>query len=271
MQRAFSLVELSIVLVILGLLTGGILSGQSLIRAAQLRAVGTDLNNYVMAIYQFRDKYFALPGDMANATQFWGADDGGDGIGNDCRDDTDDGVETCNGNGDGVLDSWNAYIYEQSRFWQHLSNAGLFPGSYNGRHYGYAVIGQNAPLSRLPNVTAMVSNGPTGIAPDGGAGLNNSVNYYDYFDYGNYMFYGNKPNPTWNPHGPFATPAEAWNIDTKFDDAKPATGRWLSYKAGGTAGWLAGSQNCATDANYQLAEYNLSYASLGCGFIILLR
>ena len=46
MKQGFSLVELSIVLVILGLLTGGILAGQNLIRAAELRAVTTQINNF---------------------------------------------------------------------------------------------------------------------------------------------------------------------------------------------------------------------------------
>ena len=72
-RSAFSLVELSIVLVILGLLTGGILSGQSLIRAAELRSVTTEYSRYTAATYSFRDKYFALPGDMSNAESFWGS------------------------------------------------------------------------------------------------------------------------------------------------------------------------------------------------------
>lgn len=58
-KRGFSLVELSIVLVILGLLTGGILAGQSLIRAAELRAVSTEYSRYATAVQSFRDKYFA--------------------------------------------------------------------------------------------------------------------------------------------------------------------------------------------------------------------
>ena len=49
MRQGFSLVELSIVLVILGLLTGGILAGQSLIRAAELRAVTTEYQRYTAA------------------------------------------------------------------------------------------------------------------------------------------------------------------------------------------------------------------------------
>ncbi len=55
MKNGFSLVELSIVLVILGLPTGGILAGQSLIRAAELRSVSTEYNRFVTATQSFRD------------------------------------------------------------------------------------------------------------------------------------------------------------------------------------------------------------------------
>ncbi len=58
-------------LVILGLLTGGILAAQSLIRAAELRSVNTEYNRYITASQAFRDKYFALPGDFSSATRFW--------------------------------------------------------------------------------------------------------------------------------------------------------------------------------------------------------
>lgn len=72
-RQAFSLVELSIVLVILGLLVGGILAGQSLIKASELRKIGADFTRYESAINAFRDKYFFYPGDLPNATQLWGA------------------------------------------------------------------------------------------------------------------------------------------------------------------------------------------------------
>lgn len=52
------------------------MAGQSLIRAAELRSVPTDAARYLTAINSFRDKYFALPGDMANAVKFWGAQAG---------------------------------------------------------------------------------------------------------------------------------------------------------------------------------------------------
>lgn len=71
-EFAFSLVELSIVLVILGLLVGGVVAGQSLIRAAELRSVSTDYQRFLTATLTFRDKYFALPGDFTMASRVWG-------------------------------------------------------------------------------------------------------------------------------------------------------------------------------------------------------
>ena len=56
-ESAFSLVELSIVLVILGLLVGGILGGQSLIKAAELRSITSDIESYRVAVNSFKIKY----------------------------------------------------------------------------------------------------------------------------------------------------------------------------------------------------------------------
>jgi len=67
-SAGFSLLELSIVLVIIGLIAGGIVAGSSMIRAAELRAVLTELTQYQTATNTFRDKYLGLPGDLRNAT-----------------------------------------------------------------------------------------------------------------------------------------------------------------------------------------------------------
>jgi prepilin-type N-terminal cleavage/methylation domain-containing protein len=80
MKKGFTLVELSIVLVILGLLAGGVLAGQSLIRAAELRSVTTQLEQYSTAIYAFRDRYFAIPGDEEFARRAWHAVIDGDAV-----------------------------------------------------------------------------------------------------------------------------------------------------------------------------------------------
>ena len=125
MKKGFSLVELSIVLVILGLLTGGILTGQTLIRAAELRSVNADVQRFQAATRTFQSKYFAFAGDMRNATDFWGAADGNDGLGDDCYaiDSTilADAAQTCNGDGNGEIaagggSATNHTISEQYRY-----------------------------------------------------------------------------------------------------------------------------------------------------------
>jgi prepilin-type N-terminal cleavage/methylation domain-containing protein len=101
MRHGFTLIELSIVLVILGLLVSGVLLGQDLIRAAELRSVPTDFQKYQTAVNIFRDKYRALPGDMRNATDFWGENDPNLST---CRTTEGSGTDTCNGDGDGVVE-----------------------------------------------------------------------------------------------------------------------------------------------------------------------
>ncbi len=127
-ERAFSLVELSIVLVILGLLAGGVLSGQALIRAADTRSVIADAQRYATALNSFRDKYFSMPGDMSNATQFWrfaGTTSTPGCITNSGSVEADPG--TCDGNGDGVISNAAAAnaTGESFQAWKQLALAGL--------------------------------------------------------------------------------------------------------------------------------------------------
>src|SRR6266852_226786 len=72
-ERGFTLIELSIVLVIIGLIVGGILVGQDLIKAAQLRATITQLERYDATVNTFRTKFNGLPGDLLNGTNFFAA------------------------------------------------------------------------------------------------------------------------------------------------------------------------------------------------------
>ena len=154
--RGFSLVELSIVLVILGLLTGGILAGQSLIRAAELRSVTADLARYQTASMTFRDKYLAYPGDMPNATRFWGVRAG---TGSDvtCHQTIATTTGTCNGDGNGRSEgiSGDVTLGERFLFWQHLAYAGLIEGSYTGASASAAsevrVAGTNMPPAKMSN------------------------------------------------------------------------------------------------------------------------
>lgn len=65
-EAGFTLVELAIVLVIIGLIIGGVLVGQDLIKAAELRAVSADIEKYNAAANTFRNRFNGLPGDLLN-------------------------------------------------------------------------------------------------------------------------------------------------------------------------------------------------------------
>jgi len=213
-RHAFSLVELSIVLVILGLLTGGILGGQALIRAAELRAVTTERDRYMTAISTFRDKYFALPGDMTNATRFWGDQASGTAS---CADAAvaDGTPGTCNGDGNGNVGTSGPANPEALRAWQHLQMAGLVEGTYTGYTNGGstpAVPGTNVPRSKL-------GQAGWGIYYRGGAGN------WVWQQSGNFLQVG-----LMDVNGLFGgtmNPTDAWNIDTKTDDGSPVNGSLL--------------------------------------------
>jgi len=65
-QSGFTLVEIAIVLVIIGLLLGGILKGQELINSAKVKNLANDFRVIPTYIYAYQDKYKSLPGDDAN-------------------------------------------------------------------------------------------------------------------------------------------------------------------------------------------------------------
>lgn len=245
MKQAFSLVELSIVLVILGLLTGGILAGQSLIRASELRSVTTEYQRYVTATQTFRDKYFAIPGDMPNATRFWGDDNAA------CADGAipNGSPGTCNGGGNGALDTAAAganATSETFQYWKQLALAGLIEGNYSGLSgAGGAnehVSGSNAPPSKA-------SNALWGTWHTGPGFVGTGADYA--LEFGNTLVIGTF-NATAHPNGPAFRPEEAWNIDTKLDDGKPAQGKVISNA------WNNGCA-AADDGSHAANDFNASY------------
>jgi prepilin-type N-terminal cleavage/methylation domain-containing protein len=117
-QSGFTLIEIAIVLVIIGLLLGGILKGQELINSARVKNLATDFRNIPVFIYAYQDKFRALPGDDSAVVAHTG------------------GTLATTGStpGDGVIDgAWNSDTdtHESYLFWEHIRKAGLAPGSTN--------------------------------------------------------------------------------------------------------------------------------------------
>ncbi len=251
----FSLVELSIVLVVLGLLTGGILTGQSLIRASELRAIPTEFSEFQTATHAFKNKYFFIPGDMPNATSFWGDNN------THCPDAAiPNGTPgTCNGNGDNELETGAAASQEAElfMFWNHLAAAGLLSGQYDGiagsSNWTHSLLGTNVPESK------MSGGGWFAITWDNSAG---GEAFHYQMNFGDILIFGASTNgPT---EGKIITPTEAWNIDKKVDDGRPAYGNVIAvhFDDDCAAANDGGTAEDDFDADYRLTDESLQCALL---------
>jgi prepilin-type N-terminal cleavage/methylation domain-containing protein len=117
-QKGFTLVEIAIVLVIIGLLLGGVLKGQELINSAKVKNFANDFRNIPLFIYGFQDKFKALPGDDAGVVSHV--------TGSTLA------STPASSQGNGVIDgNWNSATLtdESVLFWQHVRLAGLASGS----------------------------------------------------------------------------------------------------------------------------------------------
>jgi len=109
LQKGFTLIEISIVLVIVGLILGGVLKGQALVDSARVRSIVNDINGIRTAWYGFQDRFHAVPGDFPGASTHIDA-------------------AALDGDGDGIIDSKQ----EIAGVWQHLSTTGFISGNYDG-------------------------------------------------------------------------------------------------------------------------------------------
>jgi prepilin-type N-terminal cleavage/methylation domain-containing protein len=256
MRNAFSLLELAVVLVILGLITGGIIEGKSLIRAGEVRAASSELIRYDTAVNSFYEKYNALPGDMKNATTYWGAQNANAAQ---CAALTvaATGKATCNGNGDGMIHFYLSTWYERYRAWQHLANAGMIEGRFSG--VGGTPIGNSVSIAGTNVPESRVANGSYYI---GWWGTQSAAPQYWNGEYGNVVALGKQVVGSYN-EGPLLTPTDAQSIDTKLDDGKPGTGLLVTL-----APLL--NPNCSTGGAWnspEAAAYNVRYPNEACGIL----
>lgn len=211
-KKGFSVLELSVVLMIIGLIVGTTIVGYESITNAKLLKTIDQISQISEAMHQFQDKYQVLPGDMHNATGYWGTSVGCPYPGSVKQ------KTTCNGDGNGFVDT----APEQMAFWQHLANAGFINGTYSGAY---------TPVAPTPDVDCMAM-------PLGGCW---GLGFISATAASWQLWQGNiasAPKPVHilslgkhltshsyaNPVSPI-TGAQVFNIDTKIDDGLPATGK----------------------------------------------
>ncbi len=128
-DSGFTLIELSMVLIIISLITAGIVGGRSLIYNAELKSVSADLTGFQTAINIFIDKYDAMPGDITDADLYWPS--------------CDDTPTDCNGGGNGRVDSTS----ESLRAWQQLGDSEIIGNTFTGT--GNFALDTNVPRAKL--------------------------------------------------------------------------------------------------------------------------
>ncbi|MEI7669513.1 MAG: type II secretion system protein [Pseudomonadota bacterium] len=252
MKKGFTLLELSIVLLIISVLIGGVLLGKSLIVASELQTVMTDLDNYTSAAVNFKQAYQALPGDFSDATTNWGTDNNGCPAGGGSS-------GTCNGDSNGQISNSNgaSKVGETFLFWQHLNKAGMFSKSLSnkaGSGGGYdSTISVNVPEGSILG---------SGFSVKWLGTLSGDSHLFDGF-YGNVFQFGGKYSGDMTIN-PILTPENAAAIDTKIDDGSPATGKVMAYKSTSTI-----NPNCTTTAVSATAAYNLTNNAPLCSLVFI--
>jgi prepilin-type N-terminal cleavage/methylation domain-containing protein len=265
----FTLIELSIVLVIIGLIVGGVLVGQDLIRAAYIRAQISQIEKFNTAVNTFYGKYQALPGDMNATTAL------SNGF-------TARGTLPGQGDGNGVIegsygaataDGYCELMGETAQFWVDLTSA-------NGQNLNLIEGGFN-----LGNVTTSCAC-YVGMFDNSTGAIHNISNYFPAakLGQGNYVYVWSQSG--FNYYGVSVltdmvgggqggidsvtgmSVATAYNIDRKIDDGLAQTGRVQAIYTTGAAGSghsyslyaaNAGTDNAGTCFNNSTGKYSTNF------------
>ncbi len=235
-QGGFTLVELAVVMMIIGLLIGGVLRGQELIENARITSVISQVKAYESATTTFRDTYDALPGDMATAED---------------RIPGCDGTDCVNGNGNAIVGATgglgsdqSGLTTEASQFWLHLLLADLISGVTTNRADG-PVWAETHPAARLGGgFHAGHGNGGTGT--DRGA-IGTFVSLQTAVDAAPATVSGANP----------LSPVRAAQIDRRIDDGEPDTGGVIGH------GVTTTCQGAAYDEQSEVKDCNLFFQIQG--------
>lgn len=259
LQRGFSLIEMAIVLVVIALLAGGIFMASSLIRQSEMRAVTGEIDRYTRGVQIFLDKFGQFPGDLTNATTYWGAAGVCPNVGTGAA----PGSPTCNGDGDGTIgECCFDKTYEWYTAWQHLANAGIIEDKMSGQEQ-----------HTLPQ-NILGTSVPASLYPGGGYTLLHSFNESgdnEYFPHpaAHWLHFG-AIAPACNGGGAddcitqyqLLTPKEALQLDQKLDDGKPGTGKMLAHPSSSAI-----NPNCSDGDDSFTSAYNTAYEQAACGLM----
>ena len=229
-QRGFTLIEIAIVLVIIGLLLGGVLKGQELINTARVRALNNTVDGITAAWFSFQDRYRAFPGDYTQATVNLPNNAGL--------------VADGDGNGRvGITGANTDSPAERANVWVQLQAAGYISGNFDATDV--AVTEYGCSVETCPD------NGF-------GAGMN--------LAYGNQVRGGAALADEHELITGRGIPVEVIaELDRKVDDGEPETGA-MQLGAGG-ANWLAAeSDDCQRD-NAGISVYELQAPSANCAAV----
>ena len=234
--KGFTLVELSIVIVIIGLIIAGVVAGQSIVRQAKLRSVISEVNEYNVAMNAFILEYDGLPGDFNRATSYWPS--GG----------------TSDGNGDKIIHVQSPNVNTEAiRGWEHLSLAGIIPGSFSGD--GNLEIGVNVPASSIDNKTIyLMANLDISLPGTTLFGKSRELIIYTGTELGTNI-----------PWGASFAPKEAKAIDDKIDDGIPSLGIFIAGEGGDYTPYGTHCVDAPWNAGYNPnASYLLNITTKSC-------
>ncbi len=258
-ESGFTLVEIAIVLVVIGLLLGGILKGQQLINSARVRNLADQNSGIQAAYYGFIDRFRNLPGDMLAPSACTAIGTGIDtfaACGTPAS--APGGIAGTNG-GNGRIDT----IAEAGSVWAHLSAAGFLNGTFSGQLTGAVTQLTAATYPTAVSIGAVPAN-----AFQGPIMLAHSTSYQNLTDRGTvsrlvYSFGGQIPVPLLR------------DLDQKLDDGIAGSGVLRSAAEGGTGTAdafgpivdFAASGTCITAATTD--TWNVDSADQTCNAIFL--